>query len=176
VTPAPHALTTARLLLRPALPGDLAALLSMRDAAAAPDPTRETRVRALLEENAAQFTTLGFGAWLVLDGARPVGFVGLRPRETANEPELYYGLAPDCRGRGYATESGAAVIERLFAAPAVTGVWAVTDPPNVSSWRVLERLGLQLEREGEFDGKPSRLYRLRRPAGDALQAGRSSAG
>ena len=176
MTPGPHAITTARLVLRPAHPEDLAALLAMRDESGTPDPTRETRVRALLEGNAARFATLGFGVWLVLDGARGVGFVGLRPRETASEPELFYGLVPDCRGRGYATESGAAVIERLFAAPAVTGVWAVTDPPNLASCRVLERLGLRLEREGEFDGKPSRVYRLGRPERYAPRAGPGATG
>jgi RimJ/RimL family protein N-acetyltransferase len=165
MTPASLPISTGRLVLRPALPGDLGGLLAMRDADAAPDSAREERVRALLEQNAAQFATCGFGAWLVLADGREVGFVGLRPRESASEPELYYGLAPEARGRGFATESARAVIDRLFTAPAVTGVWAVTDPPNLASCRVLERLGMRLEREGDFDGRPSRVYRLRRPPG-----------
>jgi RimJ/RimL family protein N-acetyltransferase len=162
VTPAAHELTTARLVLRPAAPGDLDVLLAMRDATAAPDPTREARVRALLEANAAAFSAHGFGLWLVLEGLREVGFVGLRPRETASEPELYYGLASGDRGRGLATESVSAVIARHFTTPGATGVWAVTDPPNLASCRVLERLGMGLEFEGDFDGRPSRVYRLKR--------------
>jgi RimJ/RimL family protein N-acetyltransferase len=48
----------------------------------------------------------------------------------------------------------------------------VTDPPNLASCRVLERLGMRLEHEGDFDGKPSRVYRLLRPQGpDAGAAG-----
>ena len=54
------------------------------------------------------------------------------------------------------------MLDRLFVAPAVTGVWAVTDPTNLASCRVLERLGMRLDFEGEFDGKPSRVYRLAR--------------
>ena len=175
MTPAAHEIITARLVLRPALPADLGVLLAMRDATAAPDPTRETRVQALLEHNAAQFAALGFGVWLVLASGRGVGFVGLRPRATPAEPELYYGLAPGARGLGFATESGLAVIEWLFLAPAVTGVWAVTDPPNLASCRVLERLGMRLERECEFDGKPSRVYRLRRSHAHPPRAGPGAA-
>jgi len=163
VTPASHTISTARLVLRPALPGDLDVLLVMRDAA--PDPTREERIRALLAANAVAFAVHGFGLWLVLADGRAAGFVGLRPREWASEPELFYGLAPDARGRGFATEAARAVIDLLFTAPGVTGAWAVTDPPNLASCRVLERLGMRLELEGEFDGKPSRVYRLRRPRG-----------
>jgi RimJ/RimL family protein N-acetyltransferase len=165
VTAAPHTISTARLVLRPALSGDLDVLLAMRDAAAAPDPTRAERIRALLEANAVAFAAHGFGLWLVLGDGCAVGFVGLRPRESASEPELYYGLAPDARRLGFASEAARAVIDLLFTAPGVTGAWAVTDPPNLASCRVLERLGMRLEREGEFDGKPSRVYRLRRPRG-----------
>ena len=134
----------------------------MRDDSKLPDASRDARVRALVENNAAHFATFGFGLWLVNEGVNPIGFVGLRPRETAYEPELYYGLVPAARRQGFATEAAAAVIERLFGTPSVTGVWAVTDPDNVGSYRVLERLGMTLEHKGEFDGKPSRVYRLRR--------------
>ena len=68
------------------------------------------------------------------------------------------------RGQGFATAAAAAVIERLFRSPGVTGVWAVTDPPYLASRRVLERLGMQLELDGEWDGRPSCVYRRRRHA------------
>jgi RimJ/RimL family protein N-acetyltransferase len=58
----------------------------------------------------------------------------------------------------------------------VTGVWAVTDPANFASCRVLERLGMRLEREGEFDGKPSRVYRLRRAEGRPTREAPGAAG
>jgi 8-oxo-dGTP pyrophosphatase MutT (NUDIX family) len=106
----------------------------------------------------------GFGLWVLTRPPSPAvaGFVGLRPRESAFEPELLYGLAPSARGQGLATEAARLVLEARFADPRTTGVWAVTDPLNQRSRAVLERLGFALEREGEFDGRPSALYRLTR--------------
>lgn len=155
-------LTTARLRLRPAVPADLATVLAFRDDARPGRPGRDERVRALLDDNARQFEAHGFGLWLVEGEPGVVGWVGLRPRESASEPELYYGLVPEARGHGYGTEAARAVLARLFARPATTGAWAVTDPGNVRSCRVLQRLGMRLEREGEFDGVPSRVYRMSR--------------
>jgi RimJ/RimL family protein N-acetyltransferase len=156
------ALTSGRLTLTPAADHDLPALLAMR-ADGPPDPARDARVRALVERNAEQFAAHGFGLWMLHDRSGPVGYFGVRPRESAREPELYYGLVPEARGRGLATEAGRAVLSRLFAAsPEITGAWAVTDPDNLASCRVLERLGMRLEFEGEFDGRPSRVYRMKR--------------
>ena len=160
----PYALRTERLELHPAAPADVPALLKMRDASSASDANRDERVRALAARNAADFKRDGFGLWLVSHEGRPVGFVGLRPRESALEPELYYGLAPEARGHGIATEAADVVLAWLFAKPEVRGVWAVTDPTNLASCRVLERLGMKLESEGEFDGMPSRVYRRMRVA------------
>lgn len=157
-----HTLFTPRLRLAPATPADVELLALMRDTPGPPDPAHTERVRALVELNAERFPAHGFGLWLVRAADAVVGWVGLRPRETACEPELLYGLARDARGKGIATEAASAVLDRLFATPAVTGVWAVTDPANLASCRVLERLGLTLEFEGEFDGRSSRLYRLKR--------------
>ncbi len=131
-----------------------------------PDPEGERRARiaALIENGARWLDQHGFGLWVLTCPPSPqvAGFVGLRPRESALEPELLYGLAPSVRGLGLATEAARLVLEARFADPRTTGVWAVTDPPNRRSRAVLERLGFDLEREGEFDGRPSALYRVTR--------------
>ena len=155
-----HTLATSRLLLRPAELNDRPDLLAAGDEA---DEARVQRLHALIERNPIQFALHGYGLWVIHHGSRSVGWIGLRPRESAIEPELYYGLAPSARGMGFSTEAAAAVIERLFHSPSVTGVWAVTDPDNLPSRRVLERLGMRLELEGEFDAQPSCVYRLLRP-------------
>jgi len=167
-----HVLFTPRLRLEPANPADVELLVGLGEPQGAPDPERVDRIRALVEANAERFLRHGFGLWLVRAGAAAVGWVGLRPRETALEPELLYGLARQGRGMGYASEAAGAVIDRLFGARDVTGVWAVTDPTNLASCRVLERIGLKLEFEGDFDGRPSRVYRMKRSQWrDPLRAG-----
>lgn len=157
-----HALFTPRLRLTPATADDIELLSGMHDAPGLPNAARTERVRTLVASNVERFERHGFGLWVVRSGTSAVGWVALRPRETALEPELLYGLARDGRGKGFATEAASAVLDRLFMTPGVTGVWAVTDPTNLASCRVLERLGLELEFEGEFDDRPSRVYRLKR--------------
>ena len=164
---ATHTLFTPRLRLSPATPDDVELLAAMRDTSGPPEPAHTERVRALVEANVERFAKHGFGLW-VLRGSGDaasgglVGWVGLRPRETPIEPELLYGLAHEARGKGFATEAAGAVLDRVFASDTVEGVWAVTDPTNLSSCRVLERLGLKLDFEGDFDGRHSRVYRLAR--------------
>ena len=163
-----HTLASARLTLSPAEPHDLPALFGLRAEPTPLDRARQSRIRELVRINPQRFAEHHFGVWMIRDVAGTVGFVGLRPRESALEPELYYGLTPAARSQGYATEAARVVIARLFESPAVTGVWAVTGPDNLPSCRVLERLGMRLEFVGVFDQLPSRLYRLKRvPSGDS---------
>jgi len=170
-----HTLYTARLRLVPATLEDVDVLAGMRDPPVASPAAHVERVRALLASNAEFFPAHGFGLWLVRAGEAAVGWIGLRPRESPVEPELLYGLAREARGKGYATEAAEAVLMKLFANPAVTGAWAVTDPTNLASCRVLERAGMKLEFEGEFDGRPSRVYRLKRDAWRERARARASA-
>ena len=76
--------------------------------------------------------------------------------------EIAYAVERESEGNGYATEAAQAVLEFAFTLPNVAGVWSVTDPDNVSSARVLERLGMQLDYRGEFDQRDSLVYRLSR--------------
>jgi predicted acetyltransferase len=50
-----------------------------------------------------------------------------------------YGIVPECRGRGLATEAAAAVVE-------CNGVnfYSSARPPNPASVRVLEKIGMRL--------------------------------
>jgi [ribosomal protein S5]-alanine N-acetyltransferase len=96
---------------------------------------------------------LGYGPWIAVDRAATAivggaGFVG-RPRE--GQVELGYGIAPESRGRGYATEAARGVVGWALAQPGVDRVVAGCDPGNVPSIRVLEKLGF--ERAGTADGQ-----------------------
>jgi len=89
--------------------------------------------------------TLGFGPWVVIErDARAVaggaGFVG-RPNE-AGEIELGFGLLPERRGHGYATEAAAALVAWGLAQPGVERVVARCEPKNAASIRVLEKVGM----------------------------------
>lgn len=88
----------------------------------------------------------GWPNWAIVPHAigKPVGAVRFHPAADASgRPELGYGLAPACWGRGWATEAAAAVL--AWAAPDTPQVVARCNPANAASRRVLERLGFRPE-------------------------------
>jgi RimJ/RimL family protein N-acetyltransferase len=58
---------------------------------------------------------------------------------------LGYTLSPICQGRGYATEAVTAVLDFLLLTAGYRRVTASTDPRNLPSVRLLQRLGFVLE-------------------------------
>jgi RimJ/RimL family protein N-acetyltransferase len=58
---------------------------------------------------------------------------------------LWYTLHPDAWGHGYTTEAARAVVDFGFRSLGLHRIWADTDPANVASIRVLEKLGMRLE-------------------------------
>jgi RimJ/RimL family protein N-acetyltransferase len=67
------------------------------------------------------------------------GFKG--PPDTDGMVEIAYGIEPDQRGRGYATEAASALTRFAFAAGRVRLVRAHTKPDNPASERVLAKCG-----------------------------------
>lgn len=109
--------------------------------------------------------------WLIVDSESemPLGWCGVRPGNSPNEPELLYGLAPAAKGRGIATEAARAVVEYVLQLPGVESVWAATEPSHSASIGVMQRIGMTLEGCGELDGVDSVIYRIRnRAANNAI--------
>jgi RimJ/RimL family protein N-acetyltransferase len=73
--------------------------------------------------------------------ARLVGTAGLRPLEESGL-EIFYSLAPDAWGRGYATEAARAVVEYGLGPLGLPGVLAEVDEGNAASVAVVKRLGM----------------------------------
>src|SRR5829696_9568645 len=74
-----------------------------------------------------------------------VGDVAVGLSNDGRVAQLGYTLARDRHGRGLATEVVSGVVDRLFERLAVHRVEASVDPRNVSSARLLERLGFDFE-------------------------------
>ena len=74
-----------------------------------------------------------------------VGDIAVFMTANGKTAELGYTLHPWARGKGYATEAAARMIEHLVADVGVHRIEASTHPRNVASNRVLERLGFTLE-------------------------------
>jgi len=85
-----------------------------------------------------------------------IGFVGLI-RKNHKQGEVGWALNIGYRGRGYATEAARALISYGFQTLGLHRILADTSNMNVSSLKVMERLGMRREghyRESEFqDGR-----------------------
>lgn len=128
------------------------------------EPIGLEECRAWAAGDAAHWAAHGFGCWLVLDDGVPVGRGGLRhalPGGRA-EVELLWAVARSHWGRGVATRIGRWGLE-LAAERGITGVVAYTRVDNAASRAVMEKLGLEREREFPHAGLPHVLYRNRRP-------------
>ena len=163
-------LTTARLFLRPCGRGDVDWLHALWT-----DPIVRRylwddvvidRARAEKEvaESGRSFARRGFGLWIVerRESRAPAGFAGLRTASWEDAPEILYGLLPSLFGQGLAAEAAAAVLAHAFEALGLPRVIAATNPPNVRSVRLLERLGMRLERTGNLDGFETLFYSIAR--------------
>ena len=80
-----------------------------------------------------------------------------------DEVEIGWMLTPSAWGQGYATEAGGAVRDEAFERLRLDSIVAVHHPENAASGRVMEKLGMEFERDlVAKNGWPYRLYRLTR--------------
>jgi RimJ/RimL family protein N-acetyltransferase len=147
----PLTLQTDRLTLTPFTEADQAELHALFTD---PDVRRylmddmiveETWTTDVVEKSIAMFQDLGYSLWAVREtGQRPViGFCGYWRFEHLKHPlQLMYGLLPAWWGRGFATEAARAGLNYGFDTVGFTEIIAATDPPNLASVRVMERLGM----------------------------------
>ena len=76
---------------------------------------------------------------------RLIGHVGFHPWYAPRIYELGWVFHPQYHGRGYATEAAEALLRYGFESLSVHRVIATCQPENPSSWRVMEKLGMQRE-------------------------------
>jgi len=78
------------------------------------------------------------------------GFLAQGPsaseRLTSTEFGLFYAIAPDFQGQGYATEAARAMVEYAFAQLRLRRVVATTTYDNLASIGVMHKLGMRIER------------------------------
>ena len=93
--------------------------------------------------------------YLVADGENGrelVGLVGYKGPPADDAVEVGYGVLPEFRRLGYATEATRALVDRAFGMPAVRRVIAETLPHLEPSIGVMEKCGFTLEGPGSEEG------------------------
>ena len=181
----PDSIATDRLLLRKWCAADrdpLAAMLAdQRYSRFMPGPSPRSAADAQFERIQHQIEVHGFGPWVVElpDTAQFSGFLGLGiPRHTLPASpcvEIGWHLSPSFWGQGYATEGARAALQFGFEQLVLDEIVSFTVPANIASRRVMEKIGMTRDLDGDFDhpalkpGHPLRphiLYRIQPAALD----------
>jgi RimJ/RimL family protein N-acetyltransferase len=167
----PRSIETQRLVLELPRVEDLASVLdltgdpSMFRYSERAEMSREEGWSLLLR-HIGHWLVMGYGVYAVREkaGGRFAGLVGassfnrrLNPRFD-HHPEMTWTIAPQFRGRGYATEAAAAAIEALEAQPTVKSTVCLIHVDNQPSLGVASRLGFRFFRYCEYRGYPAGLF------------------
>ena len=101
----------------------------------------------------------GFGLFVVERKADtvPMGLCGLIRRETLPDVDIGFAFLPRFWGKGYAREAAAATLKYAREVQHLDRVVAITKPDNISSGRLLERIGLRLEGMIRLQGSDEEL-------------------
>lgn len=93
----------------------------------------------------ASYQRYGFGFYLVAlkDCATPVGICGLAQRDYLPDPDIGYAMLAQFEGKGYASESAAAVLEYARSTLRLPRLLATTRDYNHGSAKILEKIGMR---------------------------------
>jgi len=169
-----------RLSLRPWRDGDSDAFAAMNTDARVMKyfqaPLTRTESDALLSRAREVIEDRGWGWWCVDIGGECAGFTGLSvpPYQTPFTPcvEVGWRFRPEYWGHGYATEAARLALDYGFESLQLPEIVSFTAADNLPSRKVMERIGMQRDLDGDFDhprlpeGHALRrhvLYRISRP-------------
>ena len=114
----------------------------------------------LQEGPMASFEVNGFGLAMVVlkETGEGIGMCGLIKREGLSDLDIGYALLPDNMGQGYAFEIAGATVDYAKEVLGLSRLLAITDPKNVASIKLLEKLGMQFEQEVQLHPDDTLLH------------------
>lgn len=90
-----------------------------------------------------------------------IGLISLDPHHDGMDHELSYQLLPKWWGRGYAAEAAAAIVDYALRELQLPAIVAETQSANEPSCRLLEKLGMKLEKKMFRFGAEQSVYAIR---------------
>lgn len=170
--PAPR-LTTDRLVLRRWSDPDREAFHALnsddRVMATIGAPMSRAESDGFMNRIEQHFDQHGYGLWCVEHAGEPVGFTGLFHPWFREGIEIGWRIRSEHWGRGYAPEAAQAVLAFGFEQAGFDEIISFTAVSNSNSRRVMDKIGLRHDADGDFDhpgvpeGNPLRphvLYRI----------------
>jgi len=107
----------------------------------------------MVEECIAQYERFpGLGIWptALKETSECIGWTCLKPLDDAEQIELGYRYFPQFWGRGLCTEVSTALVRYGFQELGLDRIVGITDPRNLASRRVLEKLGFRYVKEARY--------------------------
>ena len=131
-------------------------------------PFSEEEIARRLEREIERMNAYGFQYWAIhsLSDDEHVGCCGLRPYRPEDQiHELGFHLRPKYWGQGLAVEAATAAINFAFGTIGAKGLSAGHHPENVTSKKVIEKLGFRYNHDEFFDALGIHIpyYLLARP-------------
>ncbi|HEX9385715.1 MAG TPA: GNAT family N-acetyltransferase [Anaerolineales bacterium] len=102
----------------------------------------------ILNGPVASYAKNGFGLYLVKlkETDESIGMCGLIKWDTLEDMDIGYAFLPRFWSKGFAVEAAQAIKEYAKHVIGLNRIVAITDPENEGSIRVLQKIGLNLER------------------------------
>jgi RimJ/RimL family protein N-acetyltransferase len=110
----------------------------------------------------ASYERHGFGLCLVelKETHTPIGMCGLLKREELPDPDIGFAFMPDFWNKGLACEAAAAVMKDARERLNLERILAITNQDNEASIKLLQKLGLQIERVIKMSTDSTELFLL----------------
>ncbi len=167
-------LETERLRLRPLRMDDVDSLHRVLGDAETmewyPAPFTREETEEWIRRWIESYKARGHGLWALelRSTGEVVGDVGLVLQVVDDEEliEVGWHVRRDMQRRGYATEGGRASVQWAFENLDIDRVISLIRPENIASWRVAEKLGMQIWKEtmrGPHNTMLHRVYTITRP-------------
>ena len=126
-------------------------------------------IKKAIEMLKKQYEENGIARWAVVDKLTNecVGWSGLKyfnqPLNNQNNfYELGYRFKKKHWGKGFATESSVAILDYGFENLNTDTIFAITDPKNVNSKKVLTKLGFYFQETFDYEGDPTDWFELKK--------------
>lgn len=126
-------------------------------------------IRKVIEMLKIQYKENGIARWAVVDKLTNecVGWSGLKYfNQPLNNHNNFYDLGYRFKkkhwGKGFATESSSAILDFGFRNFNVEKIFAITDPKNENSKKVLNKLGFEFQETFDYEGDPTDWFELKK--------------
>jgi ribosomal-protein-alanine N-acetyltransferase len=106
------------------------------------------------------YAKYGFGmcAMILKETGEMIGWSGLQPLQETGKIEVGYGMAKEFWRRGIGFECAKAWLDFGFEKKNLEKIYAVAQPANTGSWRIMEKLGMTFEGMETHYGLECKVY------------------